>query len=244
MIARMSSWRRSRGVILLATLAAAALTARLGVWQLDRAAQKTAIQTRIEERTSMPALPAADLARTADQAAGQHYRRITLRGQWLSGHTVFLDNRPMNGRSGFIVVTPLLLSVGDAVMVQRGWMPRDLQDRSRLQPLPTPAGEVTLTGRIAPEPSRLLEFEAVNSGAIRQNLGAGEFAREIGHTLRPLSIQQVDGADAPPDGLQRQWPLPAADVGKHHGYAFQWFALCALILGLYVWFQLLRPRSP
>jgi surfeit locus 1 family protein len=31
-------------------------------------------------------------------------------------------------------------------------------------------------------------------------------------------------------------------VGKHHGYAFQWFALSALIAGLYVWFQLLRPR--
>ena len=39
-----------------------------------------------------------------------------------------------------------------------------------------------------------------------------------------------------------QWPEPAADVQKHYGYAFQWFALCALILGLYVWFQLIRPR--
>ena len=35
---------------------------------------------------------------------------------------------------------------------------------------------------------------------------------------------------------------PAADVHKHYGYAFQWFALCALIVGLYVWFQLIRPR--
>ena len=52
-------------------------------------------------------------------------------------------------------------------------------------------------------------------------------------------------ATAPPvadDGLLRQWPAVAIDVGKHHGYAFQWFALCALITGLYVWFQLLRPR--
>ena len=34
----------------------------------------------------------------------------------------------------------------------------------------------------------------------------------------------------------------AAGVHKHYGYAFQWFALSALILGLYVWFQLIRPR--
>jgi surfeit locus 1 family protein len=239
----MASWRRSRGLILLAALAAAALTARLGVWQLDRAAQKTALQDNIEQRAAMPPLPLAELARKADLAPGQHYRKIALQGRWLPAHTVYLDNRPMNGRTGFIVVTPLLLSVGDAVMVQRGWMPRDQQDRTRLQPLPTPSGEVTVVGRIAPEPSRLLEFAAVNTGAIRQNLDAREFAQEIGHTLRPLSIQQLDGPDAPPDGLQRQWPMPAVDVGKHHGYAFQWFALCALILGLYVWFQLLRPRS-
>ena len=44
------------------------------------------------------------------------------------------------------------------------------------------------------------------------------------------------------DLLQRQWPAPAADVSKNQGYALQWFALCALITGLYVWFQLLRPR--
>ena len=31
------------------------------------------------------------------------------------------------------------------------------------------------------------------------------------------------------------------DVGKHHGYAFQWFALSALVIVLYVWFQHIRP---
>ena len=35
---------------------------------------------------------------------------------------------------------------------------------------------------------------------------------------------------------------PAAGVDKHHGYAFQWFALCALTAGLYVWFQIIQPR--
>ena len=44
------------------------------------------------------------------------------------------------------------------------------------------------------------------------------------------------------DGLRRDWPAPAADLGKHHGYAFQWFALSTLIMGLYVWFQLIQPR--
>ena len=46
----------------------------------------------------------------------------------------------------------------------------------------------------------------------------------------------------PDDGLARDWPAPATGVETHHGYAFQWFALSALITGLYVWFQLIRPR--
>jgi len=32
-------------------------------------------------------------------------------------------------------------------------------------------------------------------------------------------------------------------VERHHGYAFQWFGLAALIVFLYAWFQFLRrPR--
>jgi surfeit locus 1 family protein len=56
-------------------------------------------------------------------------------------------------------------------------------------------------------------------------------------------VQQLGepGAQAA-DGLLRDWPAPDAGLQKHYGYAFQWFALSALILGLYVWFQLIRPR--
>ncbi len=44
------------------------------------------------------------------------------------------------------------------------------------------------------------------------------------------------------DELLRDWPAPDLGLQKHYGYAFQWFALAALILCLYVWFQLIRPR--
>jgi surfeit locus 1 family protein len=54
-------------------------------------------------------------------------------------------------------------------------------------------------------------------------------------------VQLQAGIDAPSDGLLRNWPLIASGVDKHHGYAFQWFGLCALILILYVWFQIISP---
>ncbi len=231
-----------RLLVLAAAVAAVALTARLGVWQLSRAAEKEALQAQLQSRGSEPPLPPAALARTAEQAAAQHQRRIALEGRWIDGRTVFLDNRSMDGRAGFFVVTPLALPDGDAVLVQRGWVPRDASDRTRVPTVGSPEGLVAVQGRVAPPPSRLYELGAEGQGAIRQNLDLDAFARETGLRLRPLSIQQLDADGAPPDGLLRHWPAPAFDVHKHYGYAFQWFAMAALITGLYVWFQLVRPR--
>jgi surfeit locus 1 family protein len=230
-------------VVLVAALAGALLTARLGVWQLSRASQKEGLQAALDSRGSAPPLAQAELAADLATAGEQHYRRITLRGRWAGDLTVFLDNRPMAGRAGFYVLTPLQLGDGaDAVMVQRGWVPRDAADRTRVPVVGSPQGEVTVEGRIAPPPSRLYALGAEAGGTIRQNLDLDGFSRETGLRLRPLSVQMTDVAGAPSDGLLREWPAPAFGVHKHYGYAFQWFALAALITGLYVWFQLVRPR--
>jgi surfeit locus 1 family protein len=231
-----------QAVVTLASLAGLLLTARLGLWQLDRAAQKTAWQEAVLRQQARPPLPQAELADTPEAALAQVHRRITLRGRWLNAQTVWLENRQMNGRPGFYAVTPLLLAPGDAVLVQRGWAPRDARDRSLVPALPEQPGEVSVHGRVLEHPSRLFEFDAAGSGAIRQNLDTASYAREIKLHLRPLAVLQLEAAATGDDTLQRQWPVVTADVAKHHGYAFQWFALSALITGLYVWFQLIRPR--
>ena len=234
--------RRHAGWILLGTVVGVAATLRLGFWQLDRAAQKVAMQTRIEARRTLPVLRNADLATTPQAAEQQFERRAQLQGRWLAGQTIFLDNRQMNGKPGFYVVTPLQLEQrADSVLVQRSWVARNFADRTALPALPTPTGSVTITGSIAPPPARLYEFATAASGPIRQNLDPDAYARELGIPLLPLSLLQADGADPGVDGLRRDWPLPALDLQKHYGYAFQWFALAALMTGLYVWFQLIRP---
>jgi len=234
---------RARTWVLVATVLGVAATTRLTVWQLDRAAQKVAMQTALDARSGLTPLAAAQLARTADEATAQHHRPVHLHGRWMPERSVFLDNRQMNGRVGFYVVTPFLLAgTADAVLVQRGWVPRDQLDRSRLPAVPTPADALDIEGRIAPPPARLYEFQVSAPGPIRQNLDVDAFARETGLQLRPLSVLQTDSSATVGDGLLRQWPLPAVDVHKHYGYAFQWGALGALMTGLYVWFQLIRPR--
>jgi len=233
--------RPSEALVWLGVLVAVAATARLGVWQLDRAAQKTHLEQSVNERAQMPPLAGDQLAREPAALEAQLHRRISLSGRWLAPHTVALDNRPLHGRAGFVITTPLLLATGDALLVQRGWAPRDAQDRARLPALDTPLGEVRVEGRIAPWPSHRLELAAAEAGPIRQNLDAAQLAREAGVALRPLSLLQLDGPDAR-DALVREWPVPSQDVWKHHGYALQWFAISALIAGLAVWYRLIRPR--
>ncbi|WP_457325417.1 SURF1 family protein [Roseateles sp. P5_E11] len=226
-----------RWLVLLAGLVGAALTARLGVWQLDRAAQKIALQAAIEAEAGKPALTQTELG-----GEGQLHRRAALRGTWVAERTIWLDNRPMDGRTGFFVVTPLRLAGrDDAVLVQRGWAPRNQLDRQQLPPLHTPPGEVAVEGRLTTSPSRLYELGEGSAGPIRQNLDPAAFAVESGLKLLPLTVVQT-AADTPDDTLLRHWPAPDLGLQKHYGYAFQWFALCALIVGLYVWFQLIRPR--
>ncbi len=239
----MLSARQRWWLVAIAAAAGALLTARLGWWQLDRAGQKLALQAALDERSRLPAVDsAADLASDAQAASMQQHRQVRLTGRWSSAHTVYLDNRQLDGRPGFFVLTPLLLADGSAVVVQRGWMPRDFQDRSRVTTVPTPAGSVEVQGRIAPPPARLFDFGAVESGVIRQNLDLDAYARETGLRLRPLSVLLADSSATSGDGLRRDWQAPASGAAKNHGYAAQWFALSALIVVLYVWFQIIQPR--
>ncbi|HYW58546.1 MAG TPA: SURF1 family protein [Polaromonas sp.] len=226
-------------ILTLAAVLACGLTFSLGQWQLRRAAQKEALQTAIEEQKGQLALDNGALLATKNVASLTH-RPAVLQGTWRSAHTVYLDNRPMGGKSGFWVMTPLALAGGQqSILVQRGWVPRDFTDRSRLPEVATPAGVVTVKGRMAPPPSKLYEMGEMGSGRIRQNLDVSAFSAEIGAPLLAASLLQTDPAS---EGLLRDWPIATSGVDKHYGYAFQWFSLSALFLGLFVWFQLILPR--
>jgi surfeit locus 1 family protein len=224
-------------------------TASLGRWQLSRAAQKEALQAEIALQQARPPLDQQAFLSMTRPTEALH-RPVRLRGLWLAPQTVYLDNRQMHGVPGFYVLTPFAIEGAEqAVMVQRGWIQRNFEDRSRLQPVETPTGLVELEARIEPPPSHLLELAkppptaaaqgGVGSSPIRQNLDLERFRAESGLPLRiDLSLQQTGKAT---EGLQRDWPAPTLGIEKHYGYAFQWFGLAALVTILYVWFQIVVP---
>ena len=231
-------------LVTVAALALVVLTAALGRWQLARASYKIDLQARIEALAAQAPLQTADLLRARgqpDAADALLHRRAELHGRWLGQDTVFLDNRQMQGRPGFYVITPLRLGDGAVVLVQRGWVPRNFLERTRLPDIPSPQGDVLVHARLEGPPARLFEFqtsaEADGASRILQNLDLAAYGVRTGLALLPVTALQTD---ASADGLQRDWPAPDSGVAKHYGYAFQWFGLCALVAMLYVWFQIVR----
>ncbi len=240
-------------LVALAALLSVVLTLKLGHWQLTRAWEKENLQSAIENQAKRLPLDNAGLLASADtveknptaKLSANLHRPVKLRGSWASPQTVFLDNRQMDGKPGFYVVTPLQLQDSKlAVLVQRGWVQRNFQDRSQLPPVQTPAGVVEIEGRLAPAPAQLYDLGADVRGPIRQNIDLVSFGRETGLALLPFSVVQtvaerigVREGTAGQDSLLRRWPQAASGAGKNYGYAFQWFALSALITSLYVWFQ-------
>jgi surfeit locus 1 family protein len=227
-------------LITLAAIFFASLGVYLGFWQLSRAAQKQALHGAMASQISQAPLTNEDIARLSGKSAGL-YRSVNLIGTWEAAHTVYLDNRQMDGKVGFFVLTPLRLQASQlVVMVQRGWVGRNFESRATVPEVQTPPGLVVVEGKIAPQPSKLYEPGTPGSGRIRQNLDLPQFREQSGLSLAEFSIRQTGAAS---EGLRRDWPSVALGVEKHYGYAFQWFAMSALVLGLYIWFQFFRPTT-
>jgi surfeit locus 1 family protein len=216
----------------LIVLAAVLITTRLGFWQLSRAHQREALNmhmTQYQNETPVP-VGASPVA-----LASIEYHRVVVHGKWMPEKAVYLDNRPYKDAAGFYVIMPLQFADGSAVLVNRGWLPRNDEDRSHIAPYRTSDGEVDVTGTARANPSQAFELGHGGSAAhlkIRQNLAIGDFAQETGLRLQPFVIQQNGGAD---DGLVRDWPVQTADAERNYGYMVQWWgmALAALGFGLY-----------
>ncbi len=239
-----------RWLFLALALAGVTATLTLGTWQLRRADFKQSTASQIVAQGQL-----ATLSDWTPTQSNLLHRNVSLQGLWLDAQTVFLDNRFMGGRPGFYVVTPLQLQGTQSIVwVQRGWIQRDIQDRTRLPELPSTGQEVMVPGRIIENISRVYALGEANSPAsapasarpsrIRQNLPVVNIGP--GYAALPMAVLQTAPAMAngavQSDGLSRNWPQVDAGVAKHYGYAFQWFALCGLIIVLYVWFQILAPR--
>lgn len=217
------------------------ITASLGQWQLRRAAEKSALQARAD--AARAAAPVSVLPDTSLE--GLEGRVVRVRGHFVPEATVFIDNRTHQGAAGFHVLTPVRIDGSSrAVMVLRGWVPRDLRERARLPVIPTPAGIVEVGGVLEARLARSLELrEARPPGPgerLWQNYDPELFRVWSGLAVADAVLRQDPGGLD--DGLVRAWRVAGSDVDKHRGYALQWFLMAAAALAVTLYLMFFRSR--
>ncbi len=223
--------RRFRPAFLpgVAALAGMALTVSLGNWQTHRAEEKIALARDLDDaaRHAVLALPSQPV-----DAHDYEFRRVSVRGEYSPKFTILLDNKVLNGRVGYQVLTPLRIAGGDTyALVNRGWVDAGLR-REVLPQVRTPIGTGSVEGIAVVPSSRIFELDAkTEEGIVWQNLVLARYAKWSGLKLQPIVLQQTSDAA---DGLVRAWRRPDTGVNMHRGYAFQWYALAATILITYV----------
>jgi surfeit locus 1 family protein len=223
---------RFRWIPFVAALTVAAIGMSLGQWQTRRAAEKETIEAKMFARESAhPARIGPDM-QPADEL---EYRRVVIRGEFIQDWTVYLDNRPHQGVAGFYVLTPLKIDGSDMhVLIARGWVKRDVADRTKLPSIATPDGQVEIEGIVRTRTGVVLQLGAAESlrpGAIVQNVNVAEVAQAAKLRMQPFVVEQLTDMR---DALVRDWPRPSTGVEKHRGYAFQWYALAVTVLIFFV----------
>jgi cytochrome oxidase assembly protein ShyY1 len=237
-------WRtalKPRWLALLAVvLVAAAVTARLGEWQLDRARQKGE-QDRIKAAQAQPpvALPSLIKPRTAFPASAAD-RRVTVQGTWDGSRQLLVPGRRLGDATGLWVVTPLRLPDGSGVPVVRGWVP-DAGSASA-DPRALPSGGVEVTGVLQPteDVTELQPGDASGVPAGQVALAAAPLL--VQHWPYPLVtgyVVQTAASPAPSSALAAVPPSTGGGLALQNlSYAFQWWVFSAF--GIFFWWRIVR----
>lgn len=223
--------RTAAVVPMLVAVGAVALFTALGFWQLGRADFKRDLAADYRRHAAS--------GPTAVSSAGAlnglpRFAPVSVTGRFMASRQIYLDNRIRQGRAGVHVFTPLALSDGGVVLVNRGWLP--LTDRAApLPPAPAPAGHVSLQGLVAEPPATGIRLgEAPPSPDwpwLTPYLTISDAERALG---RRLSDRVILLAEGEAHGFPRDWEPDTLTPRRHLGYAFQWFAMAAAVSVIWV----------
>lgn len=207
----------------------------LGVWQLQRADQKQALQQEYDRRSNeVPLRLGASLL----LPEALRYRRVAVRGTYDLDYHVLIDNRVHRGAVGYFVLTPFRIEGSDTrILVNRGWLPIG-SGREILPATDPPPGvhEISGIGTLPMERTFTLG-DAVTAETgwqpVWQHLDMTRYASSVPFMVQPVVLLLDANAVG---GYVREWPRFDAGIALHHGYAFQWFALAALFAVIFVLF--------
>ena len=214
------------------TLLLLTLLYSLGQWQLSRAHSKDSLTRQIESRRQQKPVEVELLPQADDE---RQYVPVTVSGRFDSEKSFLLDNKVVEMKAGYNVVTPFKAENGKWLLINRGWIPRT-KYRADLPEFETPKGLQVLTGFVRTPYKKVFMLEDQHYDLERwpviiQSINISELEKVLDIDLIPFTLMLDKKSSA---GFNRNWPTLKLDSGKHIGYAVQWFALFSALLSIYI----------
>lgn len=205
----------------------------LGFWQFHRHQHRVAQNELIAENLEADPVPVEELTSPGHTVPrADYWRTITATGTFDTDHEVVVRRRTnADDRVGFHVLSPLVLSDGRAVLVNRGWVPA-ADDQKAFPEVPAPPrGTVTVTGRLKAD-------ETTGASGIRDLAGLPPRQVMLINSAQQAELQgrEVLGGyleqTAPASGEAGPEQIPEPDhesIGAHMAYAVQWWLFAAAV---------------
>ena len=226
------------------TLAASVVMVFLGNWQLHRYQERSAINDRIDAADSGTAAPLTSLLATptsagaAGTAPGKNlaWTKITVTGRYDPAHEIQVRGRTVDGDVGFEIVTPLLLTDGTAVLVDRGWIPPGAGGSAIAAPTvpPAPTGQVTVVGQIHLSESRPTAIAHRDGRLDTRRISVPRLAGQMPFPVYGAYVLLTTQTPAN-DPTFQQIPIDHEDAWQNAGYTVQWWMFALMALFAYGW---------
>jgi surfeit locus 1 family protein len=201
----------------------------LGLWQISRAQEKRAVQDAFERQTNY--------TRFVDGMDVAPFQQLVAEGVFDAERQFLLDNIVVDSRNGHYVVTPLVYSDDEPVLlVNRGWIPR-IGEAIDPATLAVPDRRITVRGRAGTLPRAGYRMGvAIESPSTWPQHAVfptpDDVAASLGRSVQPFVLLMAPGEE---HGFLRRWAPAEIGPGRHYAYAFQWFAMAFVLAMLLVW---------
>lgn len=211
----------------------------LSEWQRERYDGRNDANAIVERTISQPVAPLGSvLAEPPVSGTTVQWRQVTATGTYLVDSQALVRKKPMQGKVGFWVVTPLMLDQAMAdgsnvVLVNRGWVPPATNPNAPIEVPKAPSGQVTITGRLQNmQPAEQLPDDLPANQILSVN--PAELTLPAGTTVAGLYMN-LQASNPPQTGDITVMPEPEIDSGPHLSYALQWIAFAiVLIVGIVI----------
>jgi cytochrome oxidase assembly protein ShyY1 len=202
----------------------------LSRWQFQRLHQREATNAQVISALAAKPVPLSD--------SQPEWTQVTATGVFDTSHEIVVRNqsRDIGTGAGVDIVTPLVLSDGQAVLVDRGWLETQ-RTIARPKHIPSPTrGTVTVTGWLHPNNGAGPGAVNVDNGQVRAiSSDAISKTVKLPYRLHEGYISMQSQAPTDHSGLAPE-PKPDLGNGPHLFYAIQWLFFGALAPVGYFWF--------